>query len=203
MIRRAAAALVLAVAACAPSAPVLDAGAVRGGVYHNDYFRLSLPIPDGWTAETIPQADWVLDNLLSLLAASDTAITDEKEIPRRKRMLLRASSNLNFIQIGAAQMGDRTDIRLGADCLKRLPALLKAGGRPFRVAEAARPRPVGGLAFDSTAFSIRLEDGEVHERVYAVVRWGYALVIVAGSSSPAGLKKAEAVAEQVLYTPKA
>lgn len=202
MTRRAAAGLILLLAACAPSEPSLDAGEVRDGVYRNEYLRLTLPIPSGWTAEKIPQADWVLDNLLSLLAASDRSLTDEKQIPRRKRILLRASSNLNFIEIGTAEIGGLSDVRIGAHCLKRVEPLLTAGKRPYRVAEAIRPHPLGGLKFDSMAFSIRLLDGHVHERVYAVVHGGYAVVIVAGSSSPAGLKKAEAVAEQVLYTPK-
>jgi len=175
---------------------------MRDGVYHNDYFRLTLPIPANWTTEKFPEGDWVLDNLLSLLAASDSAITDEKEIPRRKKMLLRASSNTTFIAMGTAEMGDYTDIRIGAHCLKRVVPLLTAGKHKFRVTDAPQRRTIGGFQFDSMAFSIRLLDGVLHERVYAVVRWGYALVIVAGSTSPEGLKKAEAVAEKVLYTPK-
>lgn len=202
MTRRAVAALVLALASCAPSEPTLDAGAMRDGVYHNDYFRLTLPIPLNWTVEKFPNGDWTLDNLLSLLAASDSSITDEKEIPRRKRFLLQATSNMTFVGMGTAEMGAQTDIRTGAHCLKRVVPLLTAGKRPFRVTDEPRRREIGGFQFDSMAFSMRLSDGEIHQRVYAVVRWGYALVIVAGSSSREGLKKAEAVAEKVLYTPK-
>lgn len=44
-------------------------------------------------------------------------------------------------------------------------------------------------------------DGEMHEHVYAIVRWGYALVFVAGSPNPTGLGKAEAVLAKAVYTP--
>lgn len=202
MTRRAAAALVLALAACSPSEPKVDAGAMRDGVYHNDYFRLTLPIPANWTVEKDPSGDWTLDNLLSLLAASDSSITDSKEIPRRKRFLLQATSNMTFVAMGTAEMGAHTDIRIGSHCLKRVVPLLTAGKRPFRVTDEPRRLEIGGFQFDTMAFRMRLSDGEIHQRVYAVVRWGYALVVVAGSSSPEGLKRAEAVVEKVLYTPK-
>lgn len=203
MSRRAVAALVVALAACSPSEPRLDAGAMRDGVYHNDYLRLTMPIPANWIVEKIPQGDWSLDNLLSLLAASDRSITDSKEIPRRKRFLLQASSNMTFVAMGTAEMGAHTDIRIGSHCLKRVVPLLTAGKRPFRITDEPRRLEIGGFKFDTMAFRIRLSDGEIHERVYAVVHGGYAVIIVAGSSSPEGLKRAEAVAEKVLYTPKA
>lgn len=202
MTRRAVAALAVLLAACAPSEPSLDAGEVRDGVYRNEYLGLDLPIPSAWTVEKFPEGDWVLDNLLSLLAASDRALTDVKQIPGRKRILLRASFNMNFIVLGTAEIGGLSNVRIGAHCLKRVEPLLTAGKQRYRVVEAIRRHPIGGLQFDTMAFSIRLLDGHIHERLYAVVHGGYAVVIVAGSTSPEGLKKAEAVAEKVLYTPK-
>ena len=205
MSRRAAlaAALACALAGCSASSPgpVLDPGAVRDGVYHNDYFRLSLPIPFGWTVEKNPRGDWFLDNYLNLLAAGDQEMTDPKTLPKRKHVLLRAFSNQTFIEIGASEVGLQPKLNLGSDCLKRVPAILDAGGRPYRITKPVHPALIGGLKFDGMAFTTTLADGEMHEHVYAIVRWGYALVFVAGAPNPAGLGKAEAVLARAVYTP--
>ena len=77
-----------------------------------------------------------------------------------------------------------------------------AGCRPYRITLPPHPAVFGGLNFDGMGFAVRLADGELHQRVYATVRWGYALVFVVGSPSPEGLKQGEAALAKAVFAPK-
>lgn len=204
MRRRAAliAALAWSLAGCSPEAPVLDAGAVRQGIYRNDYLNLTLPLPLGWSVEKPPRADWFLDRFTQLLAAGDRLEPGPKTLAGRRHFLLRVHSEHAFLELAAAEIGTQPDLHTGADCLKRVGALLDAGGRPYRITRKPHPVKLGGLDFEAMSFSVQLTDGELQQEVFAAVRWGYAVVFVAAAPGAEGLKQAQAALTKARFAAK-
>ena len=140
---------------------------MKDGVYHNDWFDLDLPVPDHWSVETPPKADWFLDNFMSLLAAA------------------------------AVERGDDSPLFQGSDGLRRAAAVLAAGKMDFTVTQDVHPVDASGWGFSAMSFRVRLPDGELPQTIEAAVFHGHIFLLEAASPRVEGLSRAEAALARI------
>ena len=176
----------------------IDFGTVKKSVYHNDYFGLSMKIPEGWSV----QNQETLQEMMNL--SGDIVAGDDKVL----NAALKASElqTVNLIGLFKHPLGAPVDYNPNILCLaervRHMPGIKTGKDYHFHskrlfqstdigitFPEEVYTEQIGGVDFDVMTLTMPNLGQIVNQKQYATVMKGYALIIIASFSS--GEEKAE------------
>ena len=164
-----------------------DLGTVENSVYRNEFFGMTLTIPDGWSVKSQEELNANAEKGIRAIAGDD-AVLGRKLKSELKQVLypLGASKHplgspvlINpSILISAENVSDQPDITSGSDCNARARKLLEMIDLPLVFSEDTTTEQFGGTSFDIMTLKMAVRDSEVKQKYYAAIIKGYELGIV-------------------------
>lgn len=186
--------------------PAPGRGELKDAAYRNEYFRLSLAIPAGWTAQKTPFEGLgeFTQNYLKLIAAGGAP--EGTPLDRRMHGLLALSTVASgllgaddaTISLSAAELGARP-IRAVKDLLQPIEAVLVAMNPRGAPKTRTRVAELGGATCAVLETKLRLKEGELHYRIYATARSGHLLVIETVARTSKGLARGESALRSLKF----
>lgn len=179
---------------------VPDKGQVVGSTYTNEYFGLQLTIPEGWRiADDAVKRQ--MDEEGAALVAGDSA-------ERRAQLKEAASKNINLLTIGKvlpAKGGSESAMLIMAaeavpawllktphEYIGQVRRLLESSAMRMNVEAGTRSETIGGVEFAVIDVSSEQPGGLIKQKYYAMLKKGYALVIISTFASD---QSSQAIAE--------
>jgi hypothetical protein len=166
--------------------PQPDVGKISGAVYSNEFFKIQLNIPAGWSVNGEAAKERVLKAGRDLLKPEDEKTQQGLDESRKRTTQLlivskypmgSAGMNSSFSCV-SEQLPPAAQVNTGRDYLTEMSRLFKSSTIPVTVEGGLRTEKLGGVEFDVLDISFQSPNGKIPQRYYAVVSKGYALVFI-------------------------
>lgn len=170
---------------CGKKEEKLDLGTMQGALYKNNYFRLTVKIPEAWHVQ-----DNETKKKLMAQASRIAAGGDEKLRDRLDASALDSVNLLTVLQYPAGTpvdynpvflvMADKVGswINRGSDYLMNTKAVLEKTKMSISFVDGISSETVGGVTFDTMETRIKTPKLPVTQKYYVTIKKGYALVII-------------------------
>lgn len=165
-----------------------DLGTLKGGVYKNNYFRMTLSIPRDWNPQDDETRMRIMATGSRVLAGDNQALRAKLENSRLRTINLFAifrhplGSAVRFnhnIAAVAENLGGAPHNLTGGDYLKQTKRLLLKGRLNYSFPDnQVRTINIGGRTFYTMHSKLRIRDLVVYQDYYATIMKGYAIGIV-------------------------
>lgn len=168
----------------------VDQGTIENSVYHNNYFGMSIIIPNDWK---------VLDKKQMEMNTS----RGKKMVSKDSEKLIEAfeDQSINLLAVFKHPLGSPVDFNPNLMCVaervRHLPGinrgrdyhyhtrkLLKMSGVKIKIADEIYSKTLGGVAFDVMSSEMSCGNMVILQKHYAAIRKGYALLFVISYSTP-------------------
>jgi hypothetical protein len=166
--------------------PQPDVGKISGEVYSNEFFKVQLHIPAGWSVNGEVAKERVLKKGRDMLKPDEKTQQGLDESLKRTTQLLMVSKypmgsagkNSSFSCV-SERLPPAAQVKTGRDYLTEMTRLFKSSSAmPITVEGGPRTEKLGGVDFDVLEISFQLPSGKIPQRYYAVLAKGYALVFI-------------------------
>lgn len=168
----------------------VDQGTIENSVYHNNYFGMSITIPDDW-------------NVLDKKQMEMIANTGKQMVSKDSKKLIESAGDqsINLLAVFKHPLGTPVDFNPNFMCVaervRHLPGinrgrdyhyhsrkLLKISGVNIKIADEIYSETFRGVVFDVMSSEMRLGNMVILQKQYAAIRKGYALLFVVSYSTP-------------------
>ena len=203
-------AVVLAMCLCAcgvaesPDQP--DAAAVSEGAYSNEYFGLTVPIPDGWFVASKDTEEYIQE-LGKGIAGDDASVRAAIEASKETTFQLLTLSefemgapvefNTNLI-IMAERVSHLPGIKSGSDYLFHAGKLLLMTQLPYKRIRDAYPMKLGDREWDRADWLIDAPQMPIEQAYLAVKKDDYVLVVILSARSEEQMDALEQIAATII-----
>ena len=185
-----------------------DRGSLDGGAYTNDFFGLTLRLPEGWKAHGEAVREKNKEAGRKLFDAGDPAARArlEKGVGNTLNLLtayqypLGAAVHFNPAFLCAAEkIPDAASAATDADYMAVLKQTFRYSQAPINVDRDVYTEQVGGLPFSVIDITTKFPDAVGHQRYYAHIRRGYALTLVLTYLTDEQLRTLDGVVRSVRF----
>jgi hypothetical protein len=195
-----------------PAAKPIDPGRLEGGKYVNDFFGISLSLPQNWVVhgETVKNAIMKTSRevveaeanartkaeLESSLARSTFLFIITKYGPGQQNVAFNAYASLGVERVPTAI------VKTGSDYFDQMRSLMHLSAMKVEQQGPVRSANYGGVKFYVIDLKVTLQQGEkgvAAERLYATVMRGYALVFTFGYLDEDDLKTFDGIMNSVKF----
>ncbi|PKL25730.1 MAG: hypothetical protein CVV47_03550 [Spirochaetae bacterium HGW-Spirochaetae-3] len=181
-------ALALIGCATAPSTPTtMDYGRFEGNVFTNDFFSLSIAVPEGWVVQDAATMARLVKQ------GTDMLYSDNEEMKRAIEVA--DVENMQFFGAYQYPLGSAVEFNpsviLMAENLKSAPGVVDGGDYlfhakrmmeqssvEFRIVEDTRPVTINGAELHALDIAITYLGNEIRQRYYTRVLNGFAVAVV-------------------------
>ncbi|NIM15265.1 MAG: hypothetical protein GTO45_25140 [Candidatus Aminicenantes bacterium] len=168
----------------------VDQGTIENSVYHNNYFGMSITIPDDWSVLDKKQMEMIA-NMGKQMVSRDSKKIIEAAEPQSITLLgvfkhplgTPVPFNPNFMCV-AERVRHLPGINRGRDYHYHSRKLMKTSGINIKIVGEIYSETHGGVAFDVMSTEMRLGGTVILQKQYAAIRKGYALLFVISYSTP-------------------
>jgi hypothetical protein len=168
----------------------VDPGTIENSVYHNNYFGMSITIPDDWSVMDKKQMEMIA-NMGKQMVSKDSKKLIEAAGDQSISLLAvfkhplgtPVPFNPNFMCM-AERVRHLPGINRGRDYHYHTRKLLKMSGVNIKTADEIYSETLGEVAFDVMSSEMRLGETVILQKQYAAIRKGYALIFVVSYSTP-------------------
>lgn len=169
------------------AADEIDFGSVRNSVYSNAYFGLSITLPPSWSIQDQEARQRLMDmggkmvagddkNLKAAVKAAEMTTVNLLSVFKHP-MGAPVPCNPNIMCI-AEQVRHMPGISKGTDYLYHARRALEASQMQASVLEEESTESIGGHDFNVMHIELSLGNLTVHQKYYAAIMKGYALVFI-------------------------
>jgi hypothetical protein len=167
--------------------PAVNAGAITGSTYVNEYFGMSLNIPEGWNVYDAQGRQMILDNGRHLLNAPDKKTQEALDAGVAQTVNLLTVSKLPQDQSGpgnaifacGAERLTGTGIKTGMDYLTAMKKLLPYASPPAPQVEVdVDSEMIGGVQFGVLSLKYDSPGNTIRQKYWATPKRDYALFCI-------------------------
>lgn len=168
-----------------PSKPqVLDAGKIDGLLYKNDYFGLTMNIPENWSIQNEEAKNEMKESGKNLMENGDDAKKAgvDRSIERSVSMLAASKYPLGtpdkvnaHLLVMAEKVSAFPGIKTGKDYLLNAKKLMEGSKVKFAFKEITSEK-IDGFDFDVLECTVKVQGQQVTQKYYATILREYALV---------------------------
>lgn len=171
----------------------VDQGTIENSVYHNNYFGMSITIPDNWSVLDKKQMEMIINARKRMLNDIDKNLKEEIEAAEPMSIKLFAifkhppGTPVPFnpnLACFTERVRHLPGINRGRDYHYHTRKLLKMSGANMKTADEIHTEILGEVTFDILSIEINLGDPVIYQKQYAAIIKGYALVFVVSYSTP-------------------
>lgn len=189
---------------------IISLGKNEGNVYSNDFFNMTVTMPDKWVVATDEEKMEVLEVGKEVIAGEDKSKAEEIDLSAAKSVYLlmisekglkdKSASNSNFIVV-AEKISLSQGVKDGADYLEAVKGQLKsvASTMPYNLDKEIYTEKVDGKDFSVLEATIKVGDVKMTQKYYASVLNGYALSFVNTITSDESAKILDKVIKSITF----
>jgi hypothetical protein len=191
-----------------PDAARPERGSLDGSAYTNEYFGLTLTLPEGWKVHAVAAERLTGERVRKLIDTGDPAAQArlEKGVANTLNLLtvyehpVGAAVHFNPAFFCAAEkILPGADGATDADYMDVLKQTLRHSRAPVTVDRDVYTETVGGETFSVIDITTRFPDAIGHQRYYTHIRRGYALSLVLTYLTQEQLRTLTAVVDSVRF----
>ena len=184
-------------------------GTSKGNVYTNDFFKLTLNIPDKWVVASDEDKNKVIEAGEKIVVGDDKAKAKQIDLSLVKSVYLfmvsakglqvQSTNNPNFMVI-AEKLSFYQGVKTGADYLVEVRKQLKAvTSITYNLDKPVYTEKVGGKNFSVLEATVQTSTIKMTQKYYACVLNGYALSFISTTLDDEGAKTLDATLKSVTF----
>ena len=187
------------------AAEVPDFGIVSGATYTNNYFRLTLTFPAGWTIQDAAEKKRISERGKQIVTTDDVA---------KKAELDRAADNtLNLLTVSERPIGSPGSlnsaftcgaemrppaVETDADYMQAVKNVLKYSQAPVTVVRDVYPEEIGGVVFSAIDFKTDFSGVFIKQKYFAHIKKDYVLFFIITYDTPEQLQTNTGILKSVV-----
>lgn len=206
-------ALLLLFGACAPRVTVKtaspDLGVIEGGVYREEFFGLSMPIPGDWEFEPREALNRMLGQAKTFLPGKGQEADQVRDVmdAAMKQMTplaaagrkVAADAPMALVLVAAMRLPpSEADAPLDK-ALEDGVAMMQAGGVKVKALMAPHAVSVGGQRAYAMEYGLEMPDGVLRETAHVMSRKGFAVYVFELYESDAGRDLCQGVLDKISF----
>lgn len=180
--------VVLTFSTSCKSKKTISMGKMDGNTYKNDYFGLSLEIPNGWIIASDEEKAALTNTSKELIANGDENLKKDFDLAKVKTLNLVYSFkhplnytggfNSNFFCVAEnLSLINSLTVKSGADYLKLSKALMEKTNIPYSFHEITSEE-IGGKHFDVMEADVDYQGIKIYQKYYSAIIDRYALSFI-------------------------
>ena len=189
---------------------VISLGKNQGNVYTNDFFNMTINIPEKWVVATDEEKNALINKGAEIVAGDDKSKAKQIDLAKlrtvyllvisAKGMQVQAVDNPNFMVI-AEKLSFFQGVKNGSGYLGEVKKQLKtlSSTLPYNLDKEVYTEKVGGKDFSVLEATIKSGNVKLTQKYYACVLNGYALSFITTSYEDAGAKSLDGVLKSVTF----
>jgi hypothetical protein len=202
-----AALLAIGTLACSePESPVASGSQVVAGSYTNEYFGLTLSIPDGWFVASEDTAQFMRETGEDVAIGDDATLKAAVEASKKTTFQL---LTLSEFEMGAAVefnpnlilMAERVShvpgIKSGGDYLFHTSKMLLRTQLPYELTKESYPTQLGGREWYRADFIIAQPEMPIEQSYFAAKQEDWVLVIILSAATQEQMVALEGIADSI------
>lgn len=172
----------------------LDIGEFKEGQYRNDYFNLTVPLPEGWSAQDDETRKGVMQKGIAMAAGDDKnlgAMLRAGEINSMNMFLFSRHPlgtptyfNQNITGIAENIKLYAGGIKEGRDYFFHLKQAMNLGRITMSFADSIGTYTIGGREFDVLGASMDVGTRSIGQKYYCTIINGFAVVFILSFGNP-------------------
>ncbi len=163
----------------------IDLGTFEDSVYSNRYFCFKMTLPPDWNIQDQQSIKQIMDNGAEIMAGEDKNLKAAMKYSEKQVVNLLAAYkhpvgapvtyNPNIICV-AEKVRNMPGIKAGKDYLFHTRQMLESGQLEYSFPKEIYTEQLGGIDFDILCADVAIAQMTVHQRIYAAIIKGYALM---------------------------
>ena len=187
----------------------LDLGTLSGPTYSNNYFGLTVTVPEGWAVQPHEAQQKIMKRGAEIMTGGDKNLQAAVKASETKTVSLLVAfahpmgAPVAFnpsIACVAERLDQLPGIKRGSDYLFHARKLLEAGQIRVTFPKDVWSERLGGREFDVMLLEMTVGATTIRQRYYVLVHKGYALGFVTSASTSDEEAKVRRVMESVTFT---
>ncbi len=184
-------------------------GAFQEGVYQNDYFGMTIRVPESWIVQSQAAQKEMMDSGSTLLAGDDANFKAVLKASEQQTVNLftffkfeqgaPVPFNPSIISV-AERTAHLPGIKRGADYLHHVKQVFEAGQLAYEFPHQARDATISGVSFDILPAQIRVGNVTVYQDYYAAKIRDYVLSFVLSYGSDTERRELEAILAELEFS---
>ncbi len=193
---------------CSKKEEKIDLGTLTGPLYKNDYFRLTVKIPETWQVQD--------NETKKKLMAQGSKVVAGENIKLKDTLDASALDSVNLLTVFQYPMGASVSynpafllmadkivqypgINRGSDYLLSARAIMESSKMIASFVGGISSEGVGGVSFDTMVAQIKTPTLLVTQKYYATIKKGYALVIIVSYSTDKELQALNSFVQSIRF----
>ena len=185
------------------------AGTIENGVYNNEYFGLSLELPEKWSNQDEESNKELSEFGYKMIAGEDENLEKSLKAAAENQQLMffsaskypigtPAADNPNII--GTAELvKSKPGIIRGSDYLYHVKNMLQMSGIKLNIEEATKSEELGSVEFDVLKVVLPLGNISVQQKYYSTIMKDYAISFILTYISEDGEKPLQEILKTVKF----
>jgi hypothetical protein len=186
----------------------VDPGTYQGSVYTNNYFGMTVTMPDNWSIQDEKAMEMIMGMGRKAAASGDKGFERELEMSESLSANIFAvfkhplgtpvPFNPNLLCL-AEQVRHAPGIKRGSDYHYQSRKNIERTQVNIKVTGEIYPVTLGGVEFDVMPSEVKLQGMRIQQRAYATIRKGYALLFIMSFIEEAQAKELEQILDTVTF----
>ncbi len=186
--------------------PVASGSSVVDGRYTNEYFGLTLSIPDGWFVASDDSEQFMMEVGEDIVAGDDATLKAAMKVSKKTTFQL---LTLTEFEMGAAVefnpnlilMAERVahmpGIKSGDDYLFHTNKVLLSTQLPYELTKDSYPEQLGGRKWFRADFIINQPSMPIEQSYFATKREDFVLIVILSAATKEQMAALERIAESI------
>lgn len=184
-------------------------GTIDDGVYTNDYFDLSIAVPEDWSVQSRAAQQALMDTGTGLIAGDDENLKSVLTESQKQTVNMFAffkheqgapvEFNPSLIAV-AERVSGMPGIKKGSDYLFHVRKLLKGSQMTYEFPNDVYSQDLSGVLFDVMPTQLIIGDMTIHQQHYATRMDDYILGLILSYSSESELDELHAHLEELSFS---
>lgn len=173
-----------------------NAGTIKNGVYNNEYFGLTLNLPEDWSLQDAESSKELTKFGYKMIAGDDENLERSLNAAAEKQQLMFFSASKypigtpvadNPSIIGTAELvKSKPGIKRGSDYLFHVRNLLETSGIKININETKTTEKFGGVEFDMLEVVLSIGNISIQQKYYSTIMRDYAISFILTYTSEEG-----------------
>jgi len=165
----------------------INYGQIQSGLYTNDYFNMSIQLPETWVIQSQAQQKALMKSGMKMLSGDDANL--EKVLKASEKQTLNMFSVFKFEHgapvefnpslIGVAErVANMPGIKRGADYHFHVKNVLRSGQMRYEFPEEIYTEKLSGSDFDVMSSTLKVGKNKIYQKFYAAKSKDYILTFI-------------------------
>lgn len=173
-----------------------NAGTIQNGIYNNEYFGLTLKLPQDWSIQDAESSKKLTKFGYKMIAGDDKNLERSLNAAAETQQLMFFSASKypigtpvadNPSIIGTAELvTSKPGIKRGSDYLFHVKNLLETSGIKITIKEAKATEKFGGVEFDMLEVVLPIGNISIQQKYYSTIMKDYAISFILTYTSKEG-----------------